>query len=158
MVMFSNVGRIVPMRFKSTEIATIVVAGIAFIGSVVSAFYTYANRNRELDIKLVEIGIGILRADPKGADLTPAREWAIQVIEDNSKVKFNKEDRMSLLQKPLLFRTTAGPSPGPMRKYTMNNIPDKTIDEVVSDLEAEGAVVQKSKAADGTWTVTVTFR
>ena len=71
------------MPFKSTEIATIAVAGVALIGSVVSAFYTYANRNRELDIKLVEIGIGILRTDPKGTDLASARAWAIQIIEDN---------------------------------------------------------------------------
>lgn len=53
------------MRFKPTEIATIILAGIAFAGSVISAFYTFTNRNRELDIELVKVGIGILRADPK---------------------------------------------------------------------------------------------
>ena len=81
-------------------------AGIAFVGSVVSAFYSYANRNRELDIKLVEIGIGILRADPKDTGLTAARAWAVQIIEDNSRTKFSDADRASLLQKPLLFESS----------------------------------------------------
>lgn len=145
------------MDFKSTEIATITVAGIAFIGSVVSAFYTYANRNRELDIKLVEIGIGILHADPKGADLSPARAWAIQVIEDNSKVKFTDADRKSLLQKPLLYRSAAGPSPASANRQIIRDIPDNRINQVAKDLETLGAIVQKTKSADGTWTVTATF-
>ena len=93
------------MRFKPTEIATIAVAGIALVGSITAAFYTYANRNRELDIKLVEIGIGILRTDPKDTGLTAARGWAVQVIEDNSRVKFSTEDRLTLLNKPLLYRS-----------------------------------------------------
>jgi hypothetical protein len=81
------------------------VAGIALIGTLATGFYTYANRNRELDIKLVEIGIGILRADPKQSGLTAARSWAIQVIEENSGVQFDEEDRQTLRQKPLLYRS-----------------------------------------------------
>ena len=95
------------MRFKPTEIATIAVAGLALVGSVISAFYTYTNRNRELDIKLVEIGIGILRSDPKETGLTAARGWAVQVIEENSRVKFSNDDRQGLLQKPLLYQPAA---------------------------------------------------
>ncbi|MEA2818638.1 MAG: hypothetical protein QOJ86_642 [Bradyrhizobium sp.] len=141
------------MAFKSTEIATIAVAGIAFIGSVVSAFYTYANRNRELDIKLVEIGIGILRADPKGTDLTPARAWAIQVIEDNSKVKFSDDDRRSLLQKPLLFRPTASAS-----TQTSVVVPDKNMQEFLEMTAASGGtIVQRTKQNDGTWVVVVNY-
>jgi hypothetical protein len=145
------------MGFKSSEIATIVVAGIALIGSVVSAFYTYANRNRELDIKLVEIGIGILRVDPKGTDLTAARGWALDVIEHNSKVKFSKADREALLQKPLLYRPTTGPGSASASQQVMRKIPDAEIDEVVRTLQASGATVQKNKEGDGTWTVVATF-
>jgi hypothetical protein len=97
------------MRFKGTEIATMVAAGLALIGAAISGFYTYANRNRELDIRLVEIGIGILRADPKETNLKAARGWAVQVIEDYSKVKFSEADRAALLEQPLLYRpATAG--------------------------------------------------
>jgi hypothetical protein len=96
------------MRFSATEITTICVAGIALAGSLGSGLYTYANRNRELDIKFVEIGIGILRADPKETGLTAARGWAVKVIEDYSRTKFSDEDRATLLQKPLLYRPTQG--------------------------------------------------
>jgi uncharacterized protein (DUF1778 family) len=91
------------MRFTATETVSISVAALAFLGSVTSAFYTYSNRNRELDIKLVELGIGILRSDPKDTGLTAARGWALQVIEENSRVNFSDEDRAALLHKPLLF-------------------------------------------------------
>lgn len=145
------------MAFKSTEIATIAVAGIALIGSVVSAFYTYANRNRELDIKLVEIGIGILRADPTGTNLTPARAWAIQIIEENSKVKFDKADRESLLQKPLLFRPAAGTGAATPRRQTIRSVPNTSLDQLVRAFENDGATVQKTREADGTWTLVATF-
>jgi hypothetical protein len=86
------------MRFKPTKVATIIVAGIALVGSVVSAFYTYTSRNRELDIELVKVGIGILRADPKEAQTNGAREWAIDVIETYSRKPFSVEARKALLQ------------------------------------------------------------
>jgi hypothetical protein len=58
-------------------------------------------KDEEVRVHLVEIAIGILRADPK-EDVTPARAWAIDVIEKNSGVKFLAEDRAALLHKPIL--------------------------------------------------------
>ena len=99
------------MPFKATEIVSLSVAFLAFVGSITSAFYTYSNRNRELDIKLVEIGIGILRADPKETGLTAARGWAVDVIEHFSGLQFSDADRQALLQRPLLFRPTVTVAP-----------------------------------------------
>jgi hypothetical protein len=93
------------MRFKPTELVSLAVAGLAFAGAAISAFYSYTNRNRELDIKLVEIGIGILRADPKDTGLTSARGWAIQIIEHYSGIAFDDEDRRTLLNKPLIYQS-----------------------------------------------------
>jgi hypothetical protein len=107
------------MRFTATETVSLSVATLAFIGSITSAYYTYSNRNRELDIKLVEIGIGILRADPKDTGLTAARAWAVQVIEENSQVRFSDADRTSLLQKPLLFNA---PSREPLLERQLNDM------------------------------------
>jgi hypothetical protein len=98
------------------------VASLAFAGSIISAIYTYTSRNRELDIKLVEIGIGILRADPKETGLTAARGWAVQVIEDNSKVKFSPADRETLLLRPLLFL--------PVNPATGKNLDELTLEEL----------------------------
>jgi hypothetical protein len=91
------------MRFKPTELATIIVAAIAFLGAVGSAFYTYTARNRELDIELVKIGIGILRADPKETQTAGAREWAIRLVEARSGQPFSEEARKELLQNKLIY-------------------------------------------------------
>ena len=92
------------MRLTRTEITSLSVAALALAGSLGSAVYSYANRNRELDIKLVEIGLGILRADPKETNITPAREWAIQVVETNSGIKFTDADHKALLQQPIRYQ------------------------------------------------------
>ena len=61
---------------------------------------TFASKDQELKVHLVEIAIGILRADPK-EDVTPARGWALDIIEKNSGVPFSQQDREALLRKPL---------------------------------------------------------
>src|SRR3954447_4987633 len=96
------------MRFKSAEAVSMIAAGVALIGAAVSAFiparYTYESRSRELNIKLVEIGIGILRADPKEKQTQGAREWAIQVIETNSGHRFSDQAKNELLKDKLDFQ------------------------------------------------------
>ena len=64
------------------------------------AYFTFASKDQELKVHLVEIAIGILRANPK-EDVTPARGWALDVIEKNSGVPFSQDDREALLHKPL---------------------------------------------------------
>jgi hypothetical protein len=64
------------------------------------AYFTFASKDEELKVHLVEIAIGILRADPK-EDVGNARGWALEVIEKNSGVPFSEEDRQALLHKPL---------------------------------------------------------
>ena len=81
--------------------ATVLTILLPFAGGVFGAWFTLLTKDHELRIKLVEIGIGILRADPKD-DITPARAWAIRVIENNSGVEFSEEDKTLLLHKPLL--------------------------------------------------------
>ena len=51
-----------------------------FWGSSFGAGYlTFASKDQELKVHLVEIAIGILLADPK-EDVTPARGWALDII------------------------------------------------------------------------------
>ena len=75
----------------------------AVLAAVATGWFGYASKDDELRVHLVEIAIGILRADPK-EDVTPARAWAIDVIEKNSGVKFLPEDRAALLHKPILSK------------------------------------------------------
>lgn len=93
------------MRFKGTEIATMAAAGLALVGAIISGLYTYVNRNRELDIRLVEIGIAVLRADPlKETSIEGARTWALDLIDANAGgVKFTRPARIDLLKGRLEF-------------------------------------------------------
>lgn len=80
-------------------------AAIAAFGGIVAAAVTsglnYWSRDRELNIRLVEIGIGILRDDPEKSGVFSARRWAIEVIQNNSGVNFTQDERNELLRKPL---------------------------------------------------------
>lgn len=80
-----------------------VVSALVALGS---AGFSYLNRDRELDIRLVEIGIGILRVDPQKSGVSAARRWAITAIEENSEIKFTPEDKARLLKEPLDYYET----------------------------------------------------
>ena len=66
-----------------------------------TGWFSYASKDEELRVHLVELAISILRADPKEG-VTPARGWAINVMEKNSGITFDKEDRDALLSKPIV--------------------------------------------------------
>ena len=66
-------------------------AALTFFGGVYASWVTLATKDHELRIRLVEIGIGILRADPK-ENVSPARGWAIRLIEHNSGESFAPEE------------------------------------------------------------------
>jgi hypothetical protein len=63
----------------------------------------YWTNERQMDVKMVEIGIGILRAPPKD-DIAVMRSWAIDVIEQSSRRKFSAAQRAALLKQELLIR------------------------------------------------------
>ncbi|MGO9685866.1 MAG: hypothetical protein ACLPTZ_25400 [Beijerinckiaceae bacterium] len=79
----------------------VIVAIVAFLAALSGAWIALVSKDHELRIRLVEIGIGILRADPKD-DVTPARAWAIKVIQQNSGVDFSEDEKNLLLHKPIL--------------------------------------------------------
>jgi len=83
-----------------TAIASVLTAALVFAGGFATAWYAFRSKDEELHVHLVEIAIGILRADPK-EDVVPARGWALDVIDEYSGVKFTAEDRRALLHKPL---------------------------------------------------------
>jgi hypothetical protein len=58
-------------------------------------------KNRELDIKMIELGVGILRAGPQETGMTAAREWAIDLIQEYSGLKFSDAARTELLKNAL---------------------------------------------------------
>jgi hypothetical protein len=78
-----------------------IVGALGVVGAALATgYFSAASKDEELRVHLVEIAIGILRADPK-EDVAPARAWAIEVIEKNSGVAFEAKDRDALLHKPI---------------------------------------------------------
>ena len=53
------------------------------VGNAATGWFTYASKGEEVRVRLVEIALTILREK-----VTPAREWAMKVIERNSRVEF----------------------------------------------------------------------
>jgi hypothetical protein len=53
------------------------------------------------DGQMVQIGVNILSAEPGKADVTPARQWAIDLVEKHSGLPFNVADREALLHHPI---------------------------------------------------------
>jgi hypothetical protein len=91
----------------STLVVAIVALLSAALGSAATlaatlgaGYFTFASKDQELKVHLVEIAISILRADPK-EDVVPARGWALDIVEKNSGVPFSQQDREALLHKPL---------------------------------------------------------
>jgi hypothetical protein len=87
----------------STTVAAlggVIVGALGFATAVAGGWFTYAGKDQELKVHLVEIAVSILRADPK-EDVGGARGWALDIMERNSGVPFSADDRAALLHKPL---------------------------------------------------------
>ena len=63
------------------------VALVGFLGAVVGggivAVANYVVNERQIDVKMIEIAVDILKQDPNGG-LQPARKWAVDVIQKNA--------------------------------------------------------------------------
>lgn len=79
-------------------------AAAGVIAALVTSAFTYASRDRELSIRLVEIGIGILRDDPEKSGVSAARRWATTIIGKNSGERFTAEEVDILLRKPIGYQ------------------------------------------------------
>jgi hypothetical protein len=72
------------------------------LGAIVSGGFNYLSHQGDLDAKMIELGVAILRAEPT-PETAPLREWAIDVIDKKAKFSFNEEQRSALLKKQLPF-------------------------------------------------------
>jgi hypothetical protein len=76
-------------------LGTAVIAVIS--GGLGGAALQHLSQSRDQDIKMVQVGLDILRTDPKTNSINPAREWAIRVVEKYSGLDFNADDRSALI-------------------------------------------------------------
>jgi hypothetical protein len=109
------------------SIAAAVGGVLALIAAVATGWFSFASKDEELRVHLVEIAMGILRADPTKEDVAPARAWAMDAIDKYSGLRpFTADERDALLHKPIAI---PGYTPGEflrMQKFfdSHPNIPD----------------------------------
>jgi hypothetical protein len=88
-----------------TSVMQLTVTAMALCIAAAAISYIVRSTMEERNARLVEIGVGILRTDPKKeAQVAGARKWALDLIEANAGgIKFTAEARTALLQEPLSF-------------------------------------------------------
>lgn len=69
----------------------------AIIGGSAVALFGYLGTSREMDVKMVEIAVGILAREPT-PPIRPAREWAVDIINEYSNVSLSPQARAALLE------------------------------------------------------------
>jgi hypothetical protein len=93
-----------------TKVNFAVVGAIGVVlGAIISGNYSLLGHQSDVDAKMIELAVGILRAEPT-PETTPLREWAIEVIDKRAQFRFNASQRALLLKKELPF--TGGFSSG----------------------------------------------
>jgi len=75
----------------------------AIAGAVVSGVFNYLSHRGDLDAKMIELSVGILRSTPT-PETTPLREWAIDVIDERARFEFDEAQRAALLKQELPFK------------------------------------------------------
>jgi hypothetical protein len=68
------------------------------VGALVTAGFGYLSHKGDVDARMIELSIGILRAEPT-KESASLRDWAIQVINDRSDVKFDDAQKEALRKK-----------------------------------------------------------
>jgi hypothetical protein len=92
-----------------SNILVAAITGLAALGgALIGSLYQHASRERELDIKMVEIAVNILRAKPEPS-VQPVREWAVAVMDKYSGLKLSDDARRVLLNEPLPGSFGSGP-------------------------------------------------
>ena len=81
---------------SNLKIALVSAVG-GIVGGGLVAFFDYVVREREIDVKMIEIAVGLMRQPPTDM-VQPAREWAVDVIQHYSEVKLSAQARAALLK------------------------------------------------------------
>ena len=76
---------------------SVVTLAAALSGGLVGSVLTYWNTDRQIDVKMIEIAVGILSQEPTD-NIAPARIWAVDLVSHYSEVKLTEEVRTALIE------------------------------------------------------------
>lgn len=90
-------------------VATVLIPLVVTAAAQMSGVF---QKSRELDIKMIELGVGILRAGPQETGAKGARGWAVDVVEKYSGVTFTNQARTELINSalPVVVSSTQAPT------------------------------------------------
>jgi hypothetical protein len=85
--------------------ATVALVGLlaAILGAIVTGGFNYLSHQGDMDAKMIELSVGILRSEPT-PETAPLREWAIDTIDKRANFSFNPVQKSILLKQPLPFQ------------------------------------------------------
>lgn len=79
----------------------------AVVGAAITGGFNYLGHQGDLNAKMIELSIGILRAEPT-PETTALREWALDVLDKRGPFSFSAVQRAVILKQPLPFATMRG--------------------------------------------------
>ena len=86
------------MKDYFVPIATVAITALAaFSGSWIAS----ATKKKEMDLQYIQIALGILREKPDESQISAARSWAIELINETAPIKISEAVRDDLLRRPL---------------------------------------------------------
>jgi len=81
-------------------IFTLIGAALGSIAAALGSWLTYRSRHRELDVKMIELAVGLLTQKPEDSTM-PLRNWAVDLLDHYSEVKLSPETKAALRQNAL---------------------------------------------------------
>jgi hypothetical protein len=88
--------------------AWLAIAGVmgGIVGAAVTGSFNYVSHKGEIDAKMIELTVGILRSEPS-PETEPLREWAIGELERRARFEFDDQQRAVLLKRELPYKQMA---------------------------------------------------
>lgn len=84
-------------------VVPLMAAAFGAAATIATAMTGYFNKDKELNIQMLNIALGILREDPKKSQIAAARGWAVDVINHSSPISISMEAREELIKNELKF-------------------------------------------------------
>jgi hypothetical protein len=80
------------MSLGTSLISGVAGAAIGAFATVATGAFGYLNKDRELDIRMVDIALSILSGDNKGVDAEPGRRFALRLLQTYSQTNIPPEE------------------------------------------------------------------
>lgn len=117
--------------------ATLIPISLAWIGNE----YAQATKDKEISLKYVELAVTILKENPSPEN-NSIRDWAIRLINENTKVKLGEDAERQLNETPIFSREQKSA----LTNMMWNTFQTKLLANTGASLEQVEKIVAKEKS------------